>query len=271
MTKKHAAYLRHLEAYEPDLEGWKLRAQRLEKPEPTSDLYEDNKVFLHPISDEARLSLISAGEHLRLAWTAIKADELYPSAHFTTLRSALVAASQAVYILGPDASATRRGRGLTVIVESYKKLRQYHKECLNTPDLPDSDKDMVQQQLSWLDGRIDGARKAGAQNAALNLSDQVIPYAGSFVYGKKPELQHKVMLLWRQMSGDAHALAWALTLRAQLEAPKNGQLLTAGTVGGSLEDIAEPFEASFRILKRGWSLFDQRCEEKNTHIRPERR
>ncbi|WP_146072533.1 hypothetical protein [Arthrobacter sp. 4R501] len=266
----HAAYLRHFEAYEPELEKWRLRAQELEKPEPGSDLHEDNKAFLHPISDEARLSLISAGEHLRLAWTAIKAKELYPSAHFTTLRGALVAASQAVYILGPTDSATRRGRGLAVIVESNKRLRQYHAECLRMPGLTDSDVQKIQQQLNWLNERIDGARAAGAQKMGVNVSDQVIPYAAALVFDSKPDLQHTLMLLWRQMSGDAHALAWALTLRAQLDPPKEGQILSTGTVGGSLQDIAEPFEGAFRILKRGWSLFDQRCRAEEHRFAEER-
>jgi hypothetical protein len=101
----------------------------------------------------------------------------------------------------------------------------------------------------------------------VNVSDHVIPYAAALVFDKNPGLQHTLMPLWRQMSGDAHALAWAMTLRAQLGPPKKGEPLSAGTVGGSLQDIAEPFEASFRILKRGWSLFDQRCADTNGHAR----
>lgn len=259
-TAADTAFLRHMAAYEPTLEGWRLRAQKLEEPQPGSELSEDNKVFLQPISDEARLSLISAGEHLRLAWTAIKAGELYPTAHFTTLRGALMAASQAVYILGPDDPSVRRERGLAVIVESYHRLRQFHVECLNMPDLGEDDRQKIHDHLIWLDTRKAGAKAAGAQAKGVNMSDDVIPYAGALVYGPRPDLQHSVMRLWRQMSGDAHALAWAKMLRAQFRQPKKGHVLTEGTVGGSLEEVVEPFEASYRILKRGWSLFDQRCE-----------
>jgi hypothetical protein len=77
MNDGHDSYFRHLLAYEPDLERWRLRVQALETPQPGSELHEDDKVFMHhSISDAARLSLASAGEHLRLAWTAIKAGEL---------------------------------------------------------------------------------------------------------------------------------------------------------------------------------------------------
>lgn len=258
--KRDSAFLKHLESYEPTLEGWRYRAWRLENPQPGSDLFEDNKVFVQPIGDEARLSLISAGEHLRLAWTAIKAGELYPTAHFTTLRGALMAASQALYILGPDDPNIRRERGLAVIVESYHRLRQFHEECLRMPNLDEEDRQKIHQQLEWLDGRKVSAKAAGAQAQGINMTDNVIPYASSLVYGARPELQHSLMRLWRQMSGDAHALAWSKVLRAQLGQPKKGHLLSEGTVTGSLEDIIEPFEASYRLLKRGWSLFDQRCE-----------
>lgn len=263
MNATHDSYFRHLSQYEPDLERWRVRVHRLETPQPGSELYDDNKAFVyHPVSDVARLSLASAGEHLRLAWTAIKAGELYPSAHFTSLRGALVAASQALYILGPEEASVRRSRGLAVVVESYKRLRQFHSDSLSVPNLTDSESGMVQKQLSWLDTRIEGAVSAGADKAGINLTGTVIPYAAAFVYGKAPELEKSLNLQWRQMSGDAHALGWALILRATLGPPLAGEPLTSGTAGGSLEDIAQPFEASYRLLKTGWSLFDRRCEAK---------
>ncbi|WP_156368361.1 hypothetical protein [Arthrobacter sp. Leaf137] len=260
-SEGHSAYFQHLEAYEGDLEGWRYRVQKLERPEARSQLDGDNAAFpYHPISDVVRLCLASAGEHLRLAWTAIKAGELYPTAHFSTLRGALVAASQAVYILGPEDTSLRRARGLAVIVESYKRLRQFHLEHLKIDALTDYEKQQIKDQVQWLNGRIQGAVDAGADKAGVNVSDKVIPYAAELTYQSNVGLQHSVNLLWRQMSGDAHALAWALTLRATLDGPKDGALLTTGMAGGSLKDISEPFEASFRILRRGWSLFDQRCE-----------
>jgi hypothetical protein len=128
------------------------------------------------------------------------------------------------------------------------------------PDLGEDDRQKIHDHLFWLDTRKAGAKAAGAQAKGVNMSDDVIPYACALVYGFRPDQQHSVMRLWRQMSGDAHALAWAKILRAQFKQPKRGHVLAEGTVGGSLEDVVEPFEASYRILKRGWSLFDQRCE-----------
>lgn len=61
-----------------------IRAHRLELPETGSDLAIDDAIFPHmAISQLARMSLVLAGEHLRLAFDAIQAKQPYPSSHFT--------------------------------------------------------------------------------------------------------------------------------------------------------------------------------------------
>lgn len=128
------------------------------------------------------------------------------------------------------------------------------------PDVTDEEKHQMTEQVEWITRRMDAAREAGADRNGVVLTDDVIPYAAKFVYGKSPGLEHSVNTLWRQTSGDAHALSWSLALRATIGTAEKGQVLSSGAAGGSLQAIAEPFEASFKILKRGWSLFDQRCE-----------
>ena len=61
------------------------------------------------------------------------------------------------------------------------------------------------------------------------------------------------------MSGDAHALGWPLTVRGRSWA-KDRDGLGVAAAPGDLLDIAQPYVASFRLLKRGWSLFDRRAE-----------
>lgn len=254
-------YRRHLKAYTPDLEWWRVRASRQEEPQPGSELHEDDQVFMYDrISDTARLSLTLAGEHLRFAWTAIEAGQLYPSAHFTTIRGALVAASQALYILGPTDSQLRRGRGLAVIHESYRNLKNFHEGFRTLPDLSESERRRLEEHLKWIGSRMSSAKATGADKAGFNLTQEVVPYAAKLVYGSSPRNEHAVLSLWRQMSGDAHALGWPMKLRGTTGPPKRGELLSDGTAQGSLEDIAQPFELSYRFLKQGWSLFDQRCE-----------
>lgn len=119
-----------------DLDGWHARGQKMppEQPERGSLLAIDDGVFhWHNISETARLSLITSGEHLRLAGTAIEARQVYPSAHFTVMRTALVCAAQAVWILAGSEAQERQERGLTLIGEMYEQLGKYYTQQLTLP------------------------------------------------------------------------------------------------------------------------------------------
>lgn len=241
-----------------DLDQWRLRAHRVEQPERGSDLAEDDKIFEQmPISQVARLSLVASGEHLRLALDAIKATQLYPSSHFTVLRGALVGASQAVWILTPDERAIRRERGLTVTAEMYTQMGKYY-NFLETTDLDADDRSRLADQQLWLTERRAqvAARKTTA--ATLNLTE-VIGTAADTTF---PERSSREALrgLWRQMSADAHVLGWSLFQRATWGPADRRTGIGEGKSGGTPELVAESFLGSYRLLKRGWSLFDQRCE-----------
>ncbi|WP_298255516.1 hypothetical protein [uncultured Arthrobacter sp.] len=128
------------------------------------------------------------------------------------------------------------------------------------PEQMPRDDEQIRAQIAWLNGRRAGACEAGGREGGPNITNEVLPYAAGEVFYGSPDIQHAVMCLWRQMSGDAHSLSWALNLRATFSTSAKGAALGEAQVGGSLKDIADPFEAAYLILRRGWSLFDQRCE-----------
>lgn len=214
-----------------------------------------------PISQFARLSLITSGEHLRLAREALNIRQVYPSAHFTVLRGALVGASQGVWILAPDERAERQERALTVLEEMYTQMVKHY----NALDgLSQGDLEVLENQQEWLRTRVAGVTAKRAGKAKLNVTE-VIASAAKIVF---PGVDHQegVRRLWRQMSADAHALGWSVFQRSTLPmGPSDRRAgLSEGTAPGSLTDIAAPFLASYRILKVGWSLFDRRCEQPRT-------
>ena len=242
-----------------DLDRWQVRAASTESPQPGSELAVDNTVFpRHPISEVARTSLVSAGEHLRLARDAIEAGKLYPSAHFTLLRGALVGAAQGVWVLGPDERAKRQERGLTVLTEMHTQMRKHYRR-LEQFTLSEEERCELREQQSWLIARMEqvGIIRTGA--AALNLTDKVIPEALDLVFAD-PSRRQDGRALWALMSGDAHALGWSMATRGQMGPTDRRSGLAEGTVGGSFADIAQPFMASHGLLRAGWSLFDRRCE-----------
>lgn len=255
------AYLDPILRCEPDLDRWRLRVQSLEQPELGSDLAADDTVFpYHRISEVVRASLAISGENLRLAADAIHRRNLYPSAHFAALRSALVGACQAVWILAPEHETTRRDRGLSVIDESYRRSGKFHEATRAVaPDLTDLDEAALADQLAWIRERRQQVAAARTRPVALNLTDNVIPEAAEFVY-RDPQRQSQVRLLWMQMSGDAHVLGWSVFMRADFGPADRRTGFAQLAAGGSLKAIAQPFVASFELLRQGWSLYDRRCE-----------
>lgn len=241
-----------------DLDRWRLRAQRVEVPEKGSDLAIDDRVFPHAeVSQVARLSLVLAGEHLRLALDAVKAGQLYPSSHFTVLRGALVGASQGVWIMGPEDQGERRDRALTVLAEMYLQMGRYYGFLADTK-LDDSDRARLVDQRAWLDERQAGVAAIRTSGARLNLTD-VIGSASDHAFSNSAG-REAVRRMWREMSADAHVLGWSLFQRSSFGPPDRRTGIGEGRALGSLEHVAEPFLASYRLLKCGWSLFDRRCE-----------
>ncbi len=241
-----------------DLDGWRLRAQRIEEPQPGSELAIDDEIFERmAISQLARLSLIAAGEHLRLALDAIKAQQLYPSSHFTVLRGALVGASQAVWILESNDRNVRRERGLTVTTEMYAQMARYY-GFLESTDLEVSDRERLTDQQLWLSERRSDVASIRTTPATLNVT-ATIGAAADHAFSDKTS-RDAARRLWREMSADAHALGWSLFQRTDFGEADRRTGIGEGKAPGSLEHVAEPFQISYRLLKSGWSLFDRRCE-----------
>ena len=262
LTESERAALAQMFDTAPDLDRWRLRAHRVEEPDRGSDLAIDDEIFPHmAISQLARMSLVLAGEHLRLALDAIKAKQLYPSSHFTVLRGALVGASQAVWILGPADRGQRRERALMVLTEMYAQMDKYYRFLAGTR-LDGADRASLEDQRSWLSERQTGVAAIRTGRESLNLT-QVIGAASDHAFANDAT-REAVRRLWREMSADAHVLGWSLFQRTSFGPPDRRTGIGEGRAPGSPEHVAEPFLASYRLLRCGWSLFDRRCEAPTT-------
>lgn len=240
----------------PDLDRWQARRD-VKLPEQTSALASDNAVFPDfLISEVARMSLNSAGEHLRLARDGIRQGQLYPSAHYTSLRGAFVGACQAVWILSPNDSTDRQQRGLTAISEVYRQLEVYYSARAAYESLSPSQRSALRDQQAWLkDRRAQIAELRQAENR-LDLTNIVIAQALDYAFPDRGQ-RELGRRLWREMSGDAHVLGWPQFQRGTADGAEGMAELT---VAGSWQTIAEPFLTSHLLLAQGWSLFDFRCE-----------
>lgn len=265
MTAAEAEALLSLRETYPLLDGWRERGRRVERPEPGSDLAGDESAWRwHDPAEVSRQSLMSATQHLNLARVAIEAGELFPTAHYTVLRGGLVGASLAVWVLGPDMPTERQQRALRVVHESYTKALQHHDEVRKVvdPSHPDA--------ADWLDA---GAhlRQRRDQTRALWTSATLLsakqPMQTTAVIGQVADelfdgmTAFEVKRLWQQMSGDAHSLMWAVVGRSTLTRHVGGGMAEMAA-GGDLTAVADAFGKIFKITRRGWSLFDRRCEGK---------
>lgn len=263
MQDREQASLEEIQRTHEDLERWRARSRQPEQPERGSQLHADACIWpYHPPYEVARQSLVAAAQHLNLARTSINAGEVYPIAHFTVLRGALVGAAQGVWLLAPDEQAERQQRALRVVYEWYRRMDQYNR-MIEPGMLSTENEPFLAAQTSHTRDRCTAARELWAATDTLGADEpllltKVIRWAAEDTFAD-PSQVREVTLLWRLMSGDAHALGWQLVTRGRnWERAMDG--LGIGAVPGNLASIAEPFMASFRLLKRGWGLFDRRAE-----------
>lgn len=255
LTGEDLQAIKDILATEDTLDRWRLRAQEVEEPQPLSDLAIDDGVFPDlSISLITRSSLVHAGEHLRLALDAIHREQIYPSAHFSVLRGALVGASQGVWILHPSERELRRRRGLSIIAEMFDQQGKYYRTLRDSVLVANQDhlneaEDLVRE----MEGKLAIAR---ADHGKLNLTD-VVSQAARATFSDVAQVD-RVKLLWRELSADAHVLEWSVFQRSVFEPFGSDPRVQVGKATGSVSDVALPFLASFQMLKHGWSLFDHR-------------
>ena len=254
--------LAHLRAMYPDLDGWRERSRRLEQPEPGSDMARDTAAthgMGTPFHDLARHQLVSATQHLNLARVGVEAREVFPIAHPTVLRGALLGASRGVWLLHSPDAAVRRARGARVALEMHRRLLEWVEEPEN--ELADEGRE---EARGTVEARIADLEAREGVGEVKHWDTAVIRQAGKVVFSEAHQ-RGAVVALWRQLSGDAHSLVWPNMTRAstvRVRAPRDAQYplpMNQLTSGGDLRELVNEFSAAFRILKVGWSLFDQRC------------
>jgi len=257
-----ALQLAHLRLTYEDLDRWRERSRHLEEPQPGSDMDSDTAATHGmgvPLHDLARYPLISGTQHLNLARTSVEAREVFPIAHPTALRGALLGASRGVWLLHPSEPSVRRVRAARVAMEMHQRLLEWIREPENglDPENRGEAEEVVRTRLEEFSSRQDVR--------AISYSDTgVVRSAGEVVFGDAHQ-SGAVIALWRQLSGDAHGLLWTTMTRASTvrsRAPRDVRYpspMTEMSSGGDLRELVDSFSAAYRILKVGWSLFDQRC------------
>lgn len=141
------------------IKAWRSRVATAEEPERGSALAGDALIWPpHPTWEVARVALASSVDHLNLARVVIEARELFPAAHFTAIRGALVGGAVGVWALHPEARHDRQQRSLRVLDEWYQRRLQYN-ESVDLERLNDADRTALADQCDFLADRRAGAKE----------------------------------------------------------------------------------------------------------------
>lgn len=234
-----------------------------EEPEQDSDLAEDDKPFADQrISEMVRISLISACEHLRLVWDPRTPQSVH---HGPTHRCSWRAGWRGTGRLDhgtrrPRHAAAPWSRGDRGIVQATSEVPRAHAR----PNLTQDQKQQVRDQVEWIRSRQQALVAVQPQPMQVNLTDVLLAIA-PVVFPGNPLRQSGLRVGWNVLSSDAHVLMWGISTRAAFSrawpADRNSGLSTGGA-GGQLREPAGWHDLIMHSLRRGWSLFDRRCEGK---------
>jgi hypothetical protein len=197
----------------------------------TSQIAADD-LYLHPIyrtfHQDVVQCLLSAFDHLRfLAWSLQNRDEPFPYAQFTLIRTAITAASTALWLLSGSTPDERRIRALEF---SLKDIRSYvawvdtvkvfaQNQNLSAAEQAKLDAEGVEMRnrQDWIvqqaNSLLSPTRPFTRGNFAQRTSDtEMVKIAGSAIpadamRGYDPAIT--LLNTWQTMSGFAHARPWA--------------------------------------------------------------
>lgn len=177
-------------------------------PEPGSLLAVDDELWTHhPTSQVVWVAMLSASDHLDLTQSLADAipKRTYLTSWFSVARGALVAASQALWIVGSDDPTTRQQRAVSIGVEYLTQRIGYQREQLKLCSADQRRRSLAQID-EVLDPMLDEARQK-VKKGYRYTDTKVIEHAVRYRFTENTENAVVTAdLIWRRLGGDAHAL-----------------------------------------------------------------
>ena len=232
------------------IENWRETFATIRLPYDSSPLARDDQRWpLYSVSTAAWTSMASAYDHLDLIRLTIESRRLFPTAQFSVLRGALVAASQAAWLLAPSDSEERVRRGLQVAAEYYRHMRKWAVEADESALIMSRTTASIEEQIASMDESIEAIKRISPSLPQLSLTESVIPEAAVAAFDDSHRSQ--ALHWWRTFGGDAHVLGWQWNTRDFTDTKSDG-VMANRQVGGSLNDVGTPYLYTVALLK--WAL-----------------
>lgn len=243
--------------------SWEPLLGQAPQPAPGSPLAADDATFpALPTSATAWYAITSALDHLSFGADTLTAEGVTvrrPHAFHTLMRSALMAASQALWVLSGD-STTRTTRSLLVVSDEAKHQTGFLKTLADDQNImavaSDEYRERIREDLSVLAQRRQAIRaelcKRGVQSKFETT--RVIKDVAREIGPGDPWFQRGLLEQWMRGSAAAHARGWVLHYR-EVEESADGEVQQYTT---SESELAELYTAPTGVLSdalsRWWEL-----------------
>ncbi len=242
---------------------WEPRFSVPEEIDARSSLAaDDSKRPELPISHLAWFGLESSVEHLAQLADVLTAEGLglRPFAPFTLTRSALLAASQAVWLLSGRTRADRLRRSALIYMDEFSNHRTYLNDYKNDERIrEDLDPAMVEQidaKITNLDNKISRLRE---QAPHWYYSTTMLREAAEWVTRHEPNTWQLRAFLheWRVGSAAAHSRLWSMNFRLGHEDSRTDQGVTRA-VRSTDQEFGTSIGAAYLMTKAAIGLWDKR-------------
>jgi hypothetical protein len=215
------------------------------------------------VSNIAWYPLVIAVEHLDFALSMMRATQtMYPTSYMTTLRTALLTASQAVWVLAPARRAERRGQALHLRMQD---LGDQLKLVNSAWELTEDQERMRAGDVAVLETELKQCREIAASlglpkgsTAKLNNTEIITEVATGL--HDDPIAASGVQLMWRTSSAAAHGQrAYALMRMNRNEVQSDGERTVMQLRGDLVHDVGPAVAAAALATNEAFRLFDLRC------------
>lgn len=255
----------------------KMRAASPQVFTPTvgSELELDDEEWIpHPLSQSAYRAFTAALDHLQAIRVHLDRPDptLFPFAHLSLCRPALIASSLAVWLLAPAERQERIKRHRISIAD---KLRNHERYLSKLTQLDPSHENTatvlahVRLRLSEINTKLGITSKKDWDKLRVSTTAQIGIAADalgtSFVESGRSDddprqLANEIELSWQATSGAAHGFTWQINGTPSIEqvgeADEHGRAVF--TAGGSFDHLASHYCSAIEMARLSWDLLKQR-------------
>lgn len=243
----------------PQLDTWGRRFHFAFRPEPGSDLAQDDEDWpVLPLTQVAVASMGAARDHLQAVRVTVEVSPFFPFAQATLIRTATLAAAQAVWILAPAESEERIRNCRTLLQHIYDQHALFLRDLkASSPETHEGTNEaLVHGELRLQE--MKEHRATDGQKSAFNAT-AVIESAAQTTFGDaRTALEAKAE--WRRGSGAAHGLLWTIFGQPETKVTPDddGSGMAAFEADGGMGALGNPYLCAYWLLNKAHALLTQR-------------